>query len=313
MLRIIYVLGISWRDQTEEKSFARNGVYVIKRNEDGRATWCKAWLVAKSFSQVPVANFHDEYAPVTMYATVRTMIALSTLGVWRRRLMVFKNTFFNADLTEETYVEQPQPFVLYCKENFLYILPKSLYGLRQASPDCNCQTHNFLTAFSCEQSLADPTMYPWEGSGRFVLLIDYVDDIQMSGSTREAIDVLVEHFRAWFEVRVDDSVTKFLGLSVEDRGNRVMLQNVPMVQRLLELFKMDQCKQSKTLLPLGLDLSSDISETLEDVTPYRQLTFAPMHIANTARPDVSYANGYLSRLVHTPTDQLRKAAKHVHR
>lgn len=64
----------------------------------------------------------------------------------------------------------------------------------------------------------------------------------MFGSTDESINVVVEHFRAHSEVRVDDSLNTFLGSSVKDRGGCVKLHNAPMAQRLLEPFKIDQCK-----------------------------------------------------------------------
>lgn len=116
------------------------------------------------------------YALITRYATVRMMIGLSVLGGWRRKLLDVMNAFVNAYIAEKIYVEQPEGFVVHGKENFVYILRKALYGRFQALHEGNCNPHNFLIAFNCEQSLADPTMYPWRGNGEFVFLIVYFDD-----------------------------------------------------------------------------------------------------------------------------------------
>lgn len=64
----------------------------------------------------------------------------------------------------------------------------------------------------------------------------------------EANDVVVERFRAHFEVCVDDSATKVFGFLGEARGDGVNLHNESMVQQLLECFKMDHCKPSKPCL-----------------------------------------------------------------
>lgn len=154
-------------------------------------------------------------------------------------------------------------------------------------------------------------MYLWTENVEFLVLIVFVDDIQMFGSTDEANDVVMEHFRAHFDVHVDDSVTPVFCFPVEDRGDRVKLRNAPMEQRLLKSFKMDHYKSSKTLLPLGLDLRYDTSEKLGEATPYRQLIGALSHLAHMVRPDISYAVGYLSCFSHAPTDHLWKAGKHV--
>lgn len=106
-------------------------------------------------------------------------------------------------------------------------------------------------------------------------------------------------------------MTKFLRFSVKDRGDRIKLHNAPMVQWLLEFFKTDQCRPSRIPLPLELDLSSDTSEKLGETTPYRPLVGALLHLAHTVRRDMSYAVGYLSHFLCSPTEQLWRAVKYV--
>ena len=47
--------------------------------------------------------------------------------------MDVKLTFLNGDLDEEIYIEQPKDFFVPRKEEKVYRLVRSLYGLKQAS------------------------------------------------------------------------------------------------------------------------------------------------------------------------------------
>jgi len=47
--------------------------------------------------------------------------------------MDVKKDFLHADLDKEIYMEQPERFKVYGKENFVCKLKKSLYGLKTSS------------------------------------------------------------------------------------------------------------------------------------------------------------------------------------
>ena len=46
--------------------------------------------------------------------------------------MDVKTTFFNGEVEEEAYIEQPQGFVIHGKESHVCKLKKALFGLKQA-------------------------------------------------------------------------------------------------------------------------------------------------------------------------------------
>lgn len=59
-------------------------------------------------------------------------------------------------------------------------------------------------------------------------------------------------------------ILKDLGFSVEYNDDCIKFHNAPMVERLSEYFKMEDCKPSSTTLPSGLDLTKDDSEVLTE-------------------------------------------------
>ena len=52
-------------------------VFVVKRNEFHEITRYKARLVAQGFSQRPVVDFEELYAPVVRYYSLRLLMALA--------------------------------------------------------------------------------------------------------------------------------------------------------------------------------------------------------------------------------------------
>lgn len=110
-----------------------------------------------------------------------------------------------------------------------------------------------------------------------------------------------QYFKTNFEVRFKKKIDKFLGFSAEEFEDCVYLHNDPLMKQLLCQFEMDKAKVTKTQLPSEVDFSLDKSAALEENIPYRQLISALVQLANTARPNISYAVGYLFRFMHRST------------
>lgn len=243
-------------------------VFDVKRNGEGAVVRYKARLVAKGFTQVEGIDFQEVYSPVSRYATIRLVLAVSVTLTHIRWVLDVKNAFVNATLTETIYVSQPDGFVKLGKEDWVYVLRKALYGLRQASREWHLTLHKFLSAYGFEQSKADPTLYVWAENGSFVMIVVYVDDILMSSNSNKSINCLINYFKGSFEVRVESNVQTFLGFSVQDCGKSIELYNASMITRMLKAYRMQDCKPVETPLFQGLDLANDKSKSLTGVTPY---------------------------------------------
>jgi len=286
-------------------------VFDLKLGGKGEILRHKARIVAKGFSQIFGIDFYEVFAPVSRYATVRFIISVSVEFGWKRIIIDVKNAFVNAPLEEEIYIDQPAGFIKKHKEDYVYRLHKALYGLRQASREWNRYLDRFLKNIGCVPSEADPTLYVLKREEYFVLLVVYVDDILLVSNSERGFEEIIWHFEKRFEIRIMKVVEKFLGFTVEDNGETVKIHNAPMVERLLNHFKMRDCKGASTPLACGVNLSHDESDVLAEATPYRQLVGSLLHLSNTVRPDICYATGYLSRYMHNPTNALWKAAKRV--
>ena len=103
----------------------------IKRYPDGRKKKVKARWCARGDRQIEGVDYHEKYAPVVSWTTVRLLLSLSIQQGWATKQADFSNAFVQATLKEDVYMELPQMFEAE-GDNLILKLNKSLYGLVQS-------------------------------------------------------------------------------------------------------------------------------------------------------------------------------------
>ena len=86
-------------------------LYKIKHAADGNIEKYKARFVARGFTQKEGIDYDEIFAPVTRYATIKTIISLATVFGWKLHQMDVKTAFLNGKIEEEVYIKQPKGFV----------------------------------------------------------------------------------------------------------------------------------------------------------------------------------------------------------
>ena len=107
-------------------------VFKVKVEEHNLKPRYKARLVVKGFSQRKGIDFDEIFSPVVKMSSIRIVLGLDASLNLEIEQMDVKKDFLHADLDKEIYMEQPERFKVYGKENFVCKLKKSLYGLKQA-------------------------------------------------------------------------------------------------------------------------------------------------------------------------------------
>lgn len=156
-------------------------------------------------------------------------------------------------------------------KDWVYVLRKALYELLQASCEWHLTLHKSYMDHGFEQSRADSMLCVWTRNESFVIIDVYVNDILMSSNSNKSPDFLIDYIKKFFGVRVRAKIRKFLGFSIYDCGTLIHLRNEPMITRMLNEYRMEDCKAEDTPLFQGLFLVNDRSEELTYKTPYRQL------------------------------------------
>ena len=103
-----------------------------KHSGEGKVVRFKSRLVTKGYSQRHGNDFEETFSPVVRFSSIQTLLALGIQKDMIVHQMDVVTAFFNGELYEEIYMQQPDGYQVSGKENLVCRLKKSLYRLKQA-------------------------------------------------------------------------------------------------------------------------------------------------------------------------------------
>lgn len=294
------------------KTVKNKWVFTKKTGIAGETRF-KARLVAKGFTQRPGIDFHETYAPVARFDTIRlTLAEVARLDLDMVQIDI-KTAFLHGDLDEEIYMDQPAGFTdgtdRVCR------LHKSLYGLKQAPRRWNDKFNSFLLKHGLQRSQEDECLY-FSRSNGFTVLVIYVDDGLIAGDNTDEIQKILKELNDTFEMRQSDPST-FVGLEISRRREErsLSITQTAYIDKMLSKFNMSDCNPVK--VP-GTQGSSGIvgdagvkHETATSLFPYRELVGSLLFAATVTRPDIAFCVADVSRFLVQPTSPSIMAAKKI--
>jgi len=93
-----------------QRSIRNKWVLKIKHKADGSIERYKARLVVKDYTQEEVIDYEDTFSPVVRIISVRLILAIVTHMDLELYQMDIRTVFFNGELNEEIYMDQPLGF-----------------------------------------------------------------------------------------------------------------------------------------------------------------------------------------------------------
>ena len=272
-------------------------VFQVKLNVDGSFERCEARLVAKGYSQRYGIDFEETFSPVVKMSTVRCVIALAACRKWKLFQLDVNNAFLHGDLIEEVYMQVPEgylnPLNLVCR------LRKSVYGLRQSSRRWSYKLATELIAQGFVQSKNDYSLFTYTKGTDITILIVYVDDIVITGSTEEHIAFIKHHLDVTFTIKDLGILHYFLGIEITYVPDGIVLSQKKFSTDLLNTCDFSIPTTTVSPLPLHLKLSLEDGDPFHDPALYRSLVGKLNYLTHT-RPDLSYTVQTLSQFMHLP-------------
>ena len=101
--------------------------------------------------------------------------------------MDVKNAFLHGELQEEVYMEQPQGYEDVKHPSYVCRLTKALYGLKQAPRAWTYRMSRFLQSIVFKISKADHSLYVKKTGCGLIVIVIYVDDLIITGSSKDEI------------------------------------------------------------------------------------------------------------------------------
>ncbi|XP_020094169.1 uncharacterized protein LOC109714134 [Ananas comosus] len=146
-------------------------------------------------------------------------------------------------------------------------------------------------------------------SGTLVLLL-YVDDIIVTGSSSSLLDALIVTLQREFAMKDLGLLHYFLGIEVHLSPSGLHLSQQKYAHQLLQRHGFLDSKPVSTHLSPTSRLSSHEGRLLENPYIYCQIVGALQYLIFT-RPDVSYAVKSVAQYLHAPRELHMQAVKHI--
>ncbi|XP_023245158.1 uncharacterized protein LOC111642855 [Copidosoma floridanum] len=247
--------------------------WVLKTKEDNSGN-------IKYKARLVIRGFKD----INQYDLLETYAPVSRLA------LDVKTAFLNGTLNDDIYMKIPDgvPCAQELRKTKVCKLERSLYGL-EISPKCWYERFSeTATKIGLQEHPSEPCLFIWRCEDKFLFLILYVDDMLTATLLKKTI--------------TDKYTNKILQRFGFDNARQCQ---TPMVTRqVINLQRRDREE-------FGNEEEKSVDKP-EDF-PYREAVGSFLYLANTVRPDISYAVNVLSRHQINPTEEDRQMVKRVFR
>ncbi len=278
-------------------------VFKLKHGVDGEIERYKARLVARGFTQKIRLDYNETFAAVAKFVSIRCILALAAIEDMEIHQMDVKIAFFNGDLEEEIYMEQPKGFT-HEGEHLACKLHKSLYGLKQSLRAWNQKLDPFLKSIEFTRSDADFNVYVAQVEDVKFFIVVNVDDLILVCNNKYKVLQVKEELSRKFEMKDLGDLHFFLGMEVErDRAQCLLYINqIGYLKEILKRFHMEDCKAIRVPLDPKTKLKKNVNKDDEMVkVSYQQVMGSLMYAMLCTRPDLAYPISVVSQHMANPS------------
>ena len=293
--------------------------WVFKRKEEGNGKIrFKARLVIRGFKDKEKYDLTETYAPVSRTPLVRCILSIAAKYNLPLHQMDVKTAFLNGVLTKPVYMEIPEGYGLNLEkgeknlEGKVCKLNKALYGLRVSPKRWYIKFNEVMKKMNFEKYELEPCLYTFRCKDKFVFLLLYVDDLLILGNCSDKILETKRRLKTEFEMVDMGSPTKFLGMEIHRDDKCLKISQSKYVTSLLTKYCMNDaytvrspmikaedgktCKGNWAEKKLGGEKKNSNKST------FREIVGSLLYLANSTRPDISFAVNLLCRCQSNPAN-----------
>ncbi|KAH9800494.1 retrovirus-related pol polyprotein from transposon RE1 [Citrus sinensis] len=246
-------------------------------------------------------------------ATGHPMLTRSkaVMNHWVLRQIDINNAFLNGHLTEEVYMQQPEGFIDSSRPDYVCKLHKALYGLKQAPRAWFDRLKLVLTTqWGFRNSISDTSLFFKRTQGHLLLVLVYVDDIIITGSSPQLVQQAIINFQSAFALKDLGALNYFLGVQVLYNKSGIHFSQSKYITDLLAKVHMQDNTPCSTPMLSGVAFTKADGEPFSDVTLYRS-TIGALQYATLTRPEIVFSVNELSQFLSSSTVTHWQACKRI--
>ncbi|KAH9658263.1 Integrase catalytic domain-containing protein [Citrus sinensis] len=197
--------------QEEMDSLQRNKTWTLVPNPGNRKLISCKWIFKKN-EGIPEVEPFGYKARLVARGIILARVALLDMELEQ---IDVKTAFLHGNLEEHLLMKQPEGFEHKGKEDHVYLLHKSLYGLKQSSRQWYRRFDEFMLNNGYHRSKFDNCVY-YSGldQGGAIYLLLYVDDMLIASKHKSEVEKLKNLLKGEFEMKDLRSAKMILGMEI---------------------------------------------------------------------------------------------------
>jgi hypothetical protein len=268
----------------------------------------KVRLCARGFTQNPIDDYNETYAPVARTNSLRIFIKISIIKNHKRKWMDVVAAYLYGLLNETLYLKPPQNWK--CKPNHKLLLIKALYGTKQAGRSWYQLSKDFMTnELGLIICISDNCIFHNENFTIMILI--YVDDILISYENEEEYQIVLNKIKSVFEIGEEGEIDYYLGIKIIDKGDRVEMIQKEYIEKLLSKYKVNGIADTPMLSNCSIIKSNEDNLISEKDYNAKSRIGSLMFAAVSTRPDIMFATNYFARFTNQVTEEVRSGIERI--
>jgi hypothetical protein len=281
-------------------------IFSRKRDENGNVVRHKVRLVFKGFEQIYGKDYTTTTSPTARMESWRILLHLAAALNWDTQQIDVKTAFLYSLLPDDEvqWMEQPEGMEEEGSENYVWMLQRGLYGMKQAGRLWNKTMDAAMVEWGFTRLSSESCIYYRRTDQGIVIAVVHVDDfLSVADSEEENARFRTQMKSRWIISNLGEP--KFcIGIAIKrNRANRtVSLSQTALIDKITTQFGQSDAHPISTPMDPGLKLRrpppGSINPTeREKLTkiPYRSLVGCVIYLAVGTRFDISYAVQQLSQ------------------
>ncbi|GJY80488.1 uncharacterized mitochondrial protein-like protein [Tanacetum coccineum] len=167
-----------------------------------------------------------------------------------------------------------------------------------------------LKEIGFQHCMQEKAVYKAVTNGEFIIVVVYVDDLFMTGTSLDCINEFKRRMASQFEMSNLGELTYYLGIEVSQGKDYVEIKQERYAMKISKVARMEDCNLALCPMEPGLKLSKAKDEPEVEAIQYRKMVGCLRYLLHT-RPDLTYSVGVVSQYMQSPRTSHDHAIKQI--